>query len=100
LVPKGSILHIPETRAANVADLPGKQFVIWAGFLASQRAWVSTFEVTLEQARGEVAIPVDKIEAFKKGNSIVVATFRGGAISVAPVKSKDVATGQPTSANP
>jgi len=99
LVPKGAVLHVPEGRAANVGDAPGKEFSSWLGFLAGHRAWLSTFEVSLAQARGEAAINPEQIEAFKKGNSIVVAVYRGGPISVLPLKPRD-ASGNPVAAQP
>lgn len=100
LVPINSVIFVPEARAANIIAAPGKDFINWQSFLLSRRAWVTTFEVTLAQARGEVAITPEQIEKFKKGTSIIVATYRGGPISVLPHNAAapgapDVATGKP-----
>ena len=101
LVPKSAVLHVPEARSGSVGDAPGKKFASWPVFLAAHRAWLTPFEVSLAQARGEAPISPDQIEMFKKGTSVVVAVHRGGPISVLPLQPKDaagkpVATSQPT----
>lgn len=98
LVPKNAVIFVPEARAANIISQPGKEYVTWGTFLTTRRAWVTTYEVTLQQARGETPITPEQMEKFKKGNMIVVATFRGGPISVLPHKAKgdaEVATSKP-----
>jgi hypothetical protein len=99
LVPKAAVLHVPEARSASVGDAPGKNFSNWPEFLAARRGWVTSFEVTLAQARGEAPISPEQIEAFKKGSSVVVAVYRGGPISVLPLQPKDAA-GKPVVASP
>ena len=65
---------------------PGVTLQSWREFYAVNRAWVTTVEVTQNQAEGKdpIAEPV-KQQMLKSGN-LIVATYLGGPISVLPIK--------------
>lgn len=86
LVPKRAILAIPKeleerTRLVNATKLFG-----WAEFHANNRGWITTLEVTREQAEGNSPIDQDIQASFKDSKTIVVATYHGGPISILPPK--------------
>ena len=83
LVPKGAVLFVPERNTENVGTKPVGSLLMWREFLAKNPAWVSTHEVSYEQATGETPLPEGSMEHWQKRNCIVVAVHRGGPISLA-----------------
>lgn len=82
LVPKGSVLHLPDALKSHILDQPSGEIMAWTQFLARNRSWLTTSEVSLETASGELPIPPAKSKSWTRGGNIVVAVHRGGAISV------------------
>ncbi len=85
LVPKQAVLHLPPKLKDRFEAQPNIQVQPWAEFFQANRGWIRTVEVTREQAMGIVAMPEELVESFKTSSSAVVATFKGGPISVLPV---------------
>jgi len=85
LVPKQAVLHLPPKLQDRFVVQPNIKVQPWAEFYQANRGWIRTIEVTRAQAMGEVAMPVEIVESFKNSSSAVVATFKGGPISVLPV---------------
>lgn len=104
LVPKGAILVLPDSVKSRVGmEIPGNRLVQFQDFLRSNRGWVSTVEVTREQARGTEKLPESVTERLAKSSMMVVATFNGNPISVLPPKNPEVdqtETSTPTAAQP
>lgn len=88
LVPKQAVLHMPENLKERFKERAGVKVVPWQEFFQSNRGWIRTLEVSREQAVGEVAIPEEVALAFRNSSSAVIATFKGGPISVLPLKEK------------
>lgn len=86
LVPKRAILMVPQDFTDRTKLKPPYRLVGWADFQAANRGWITTVEVNREQAEGKVALSDDTAAVMKKGTSLVVATFRGGPISILPLK--------------
>lgn len=86
LVPKRAVLHLPEKLKDRFKVQPNIKVQPWAEFYQANRGWIRTIEVTREQAMGEVAMPEEVVATFEKSASAVVATYKGGPISVLPVK--------------
>lgn len=86
-VPKGSVFHAPENRAerVNLTKRTGK-YLPFAEFLRVNRGWLTTYNVTLEQARGKSPINEDAKESMEKGGRVVISVCKGGPISVRPPK--------------
>ena len=104
LVPKQAVLHLPEKLKDRFEAKPNIKVQTWADFYLANRGWIRTVEVTREQAMGEVAMPEDIVESFKTSTSAIVATFKGGPISVLPVPepaaNTDGETTKPSSSTP
>jgi hypothetical protein len=86
LVPKRAILQIPKNYRDRVAIQPGAKVVSWAEFYAANRGWITTVEVSREQAEGKNALADDVQLQLTKGGNLVVATYMGGPISMLPLK--------------
>ncbi len=96
LVPKGAILHLPAAYADRMKLVDGAKIVVWSDFLAVNRGWIQTLEVTRRQAEGDDPFPEDTVKALEKSPNVVVATLKGGPISVLPPKNPPPAVpGQP-----
>lgn len=81
LVPKGSILVTPPLHAAKVGMKDGLKIVTWLEFLAVNRGWVTTQEITLPQAEGKTPLSDAVSENLRRSTTVVVATLQGGPIS-------------------
>jgi hypothetical protein len=86
LVPKRAVLHLPEKLADRFKEQPNIKVQSWQDFYLANRGWIRTVEVTREQAMGLAPLSEDLVETFAKSTSAVVATFKGGPISVLPLK--------------
>jgi len=97
LVPKGSVLHLPDKLKKHILKQGQGEILPWQQFLARNRSWLSVAEVDMDTAAGRTPIPEKKLKAWAKTSNIVVAVHRGGAISVrrppapAPDKPEDKA---------
>lgn len=86
LVPKRAILQVPQTYAGYLKMEPGARFVSWLEFYATNRGWITTVEVSREQAEGNVPMAEETQKFLSKNRNLVVATFKSGPISVLPLK--------------
>jgi len=87
LVPKNAIIKIPEKFAGRInKHIEGAKIVGWLDFLSTNRGWITTIEVTLAQAKGEVPVSPDLMETASKSGNLLVAVLQGGPISVIPPK--------------
>lgn len=97
LVPKRAILHVPEELKSRLILPQGTPIQTWADFFAVNRGWITTIEVTRVQAEGNEPLAPEVLERISKSKSLVVATYRGGPISVLPLKVETAAV--PTNTN-
>ena len=86
LVPKGSILHLPESYRRRLKAESGAKIVTWSEFFRRNRGWVTNLEVTRDQAEGTKPFPEATLKTLEKNPRVVVATLAGGPISVLPPK--------------
>ncbi|MBN8460462.1 MAG: hypothetical protein J0M04_21745 [Verrucomicrobia bacterium] len=82
LVPKRALLAVPERFRSRLAMRDGSQVVTWEEFLAIHREWITTVEVTLDEAAGRALLPDKTVRRVAESGNVVVATFLGGPISV------------------
>lgn len=81
-VPKGAILCVPENYQDRVGVAEGEgKYIPFADFAFKNRGWLSTYSVTLEQARGNDPISEDVRKALNESGRVVVSVCKGGAIS-------------------
>jgi len=99
LVPKGSILHVPDNCQGRMKIDPGSKIVPWAEFFRLNRGWVTTMEVSRKQAEADEPLDEKALERISKNPRVVVATLSGGPITVLQKKEPEAdpaaaATGQ------
>lgn len=86
LVPKRAILATPSAHKERLTFKPGSKIVPWAEFYQQNRGWIHTIEVSRSQAEGNHALAEETTSRIAKSRNLVVATFKGGPISVLPLK--------------
>jgi hypothetical protein len=86
LVPKRAILNLPVAMQARLKFQPGSKLINWTDFHALNRGWISTMEVSRPQAEGNEAFKEEISTRISKSGNLVVATYKGGPISVLPRK--------------
>lgn len=91
LVPKRAVLHIPDYYRSRIGIQEGARIVPWREFMIRNRGWVSTHEVDRPTAEGRTPFDEDTTERFSKSSRLIVATLRGGPISVLPPKEPEPA---------
>jgi hypothetical protein len=82
IVPKGAVIHTPEALKARMDVKPVGTLLAWKDFLAKNFGWITTNEVTFDQAAGNDPLPAARVAFWAKQDKIVVAVHQGGPISV------------------
>ncbi len=82
LVPKGSVVFIPAALANRVNVKPVGTLLAWADFFVKNRSWITTNDVSFDQAAGNQPIPAERVAFWSKQDKIVVAVHQTGPISV------------------
>lgn len=82
LIPRGAVLHQPPAQKAKVNARPIGNLLSWSRFLSMNRAWLSSEEVSLPQAKGERAIDDSHRAHWTKQDKVIIAVHFGGPISV------------------
>lgn len=82
LVPKGAVVFLPTALKNRVDVKPVGILLPFAEFLTKNRSWITTNEVTFEQAAGNEALPAERAEFWAKQDKVVIATHQSGPISV------------------
>ena len=100
LVPKRAILMTPKTYSGLIKFESGAKFVSWIDFYTANRGWISTVEVSRTQAEGNAPIAEETRKSIGTSRNLVVATFKGGPISVLPLKEPDPKESQATNNPP
>jgi hypothetical protein len=86
LVPKRAILQIPKEFADRIHFAEGSQVVSWPEFVAMNKGWITTLEISRAQAEGNAPLPDETHKQLSKCTSLVVCTYKGGPISMLPLK--------------
>ena len=86
LIPKRAILATPANYQERLGIKPGARLVGWLEFYTANRAWITTVEVSRRQAEGNLEIAEETRKQIGKSTSLVVATLKGGPISVTPIQ--------------
>jgi hypothetical protein len=86
LVPKRAILQIPKKYEGQIKMEAGSKIVGWADFYTANRSWITTIEVSRVQAEGNEPVAEETQKVMAKSTNLIVATYKGGPISVLPLK--------------
>lgn len=82
LLPKGSVLFVPETMVDRVSLSEGAALVDWREFYRSNSHWLLPWSIKLEQALGEEALDLGHLERLKRMGKVVVAICFDQPISI------------------
>jgi hypothetical protein len=89
LLPKGSVIFVPEILKSRVGWQENAQLVTWSQFFQNNRGWISTMEIDFEQAKGVAPIEEEKATWLGTSTKLVVATFKKGPITMLPPKAPE-----------
>ena len=84
IVPKGSVIHIPDHLKSKIASKPQGRLQEWPVFLRANAGWIHLHSIPLKQAHGQEFLGEEKMKAYKSIGKVVVAVSGGHPISVAP----------------
>jgi len=84
LVPKGSVIWCPTQHQEKIVPHPVGKFIGWTSFVTANRNWITTLEVTKDQAFGKAPIAPEILERHHRGNLVVIATLNGSPITLVP----------------
>jgi len=82
LVPNGAVVFLPEALKSRVNVRPVGTLLPWSEFLTKNPSWITTTEVSFDQAAGNETLPAERTEFWAKQDKIVVAVHQTGPISV------------------
>jgi hypothetical protein len=92
LVPKGAVIFLPAALKAKVDAKPVGTLLPFTEFLTANRAWITTNEVTFDQAAGTQPLPSERVAFWAKQDKIVIAVHQSGPISVRVAKEAQAIT--------
>lgn len=82
LVPRGAVIFLPDAMKSRVDVKPVGNLLAFADFLARNRNWITTNEVSFNQAAGSEALPAERAVFWAKQDKVVIAVHQAGPISV------------------
>lgn len=82
LVPKGAVIFLPEAMRSRVNVKPVGTLLAWSEFLAKNYAWITTNDVSFDQAAGNKPLPAERVAFWGMQEKVVVAVHQNGPISV------------------
>jgi hypothetical protein len=82
IIPKGSVVFLPAVLQARVDAKPAGNLLTYSEFLVQNRNWITTTEVTFDQAAGKEPLPVERVQFWSKQDKLVIAVHQSGPISV------------------
>lgn len=82
LVPNGAVVFVPVAMKSRVNAKIIGTLLPWRDFLARNPSWITTSEVTLDQAAGKESLPAERAAFWAKQDKVVIAVHQSGPISV------------------
>jgi hypothetical protein len=86
MIPTGAVIHLPEVWREKLDAKPVGKLLPWSDFLARNGSWITTSEVTFDQAAGNDPLPAKPAAALANQAKIVIAVLKNGpsAVHVGP----------------
>jgi len=82
IIPKGAIVFLPEALKSRTTSKPVGILLPFLDFLARNPSWITTNEVSFDQAAGNEELPPARIAHWAKQDKLVIAVHQRGPISV------------------
>jgi hypothetical protein len=82
LVPKGAVIFLPAAMKNRVDVKPSGTLLGWLDFVARNQSWISTNDISFEQAAGKKPLQPERVAFWSKQDKVVIAVHQRGPISV------------------
>ena len=82
LIPKGAVIFLPEAMKSRVDAKPSGTLLGWLDFLTRNQAWITTNDISFDQAAGRKPLPAERVAFWPKQDKVVIATHQNGPITV------------------
>jgi hypothetical protein len=82
IIPRGAVICLPAAAKSRVDGKLTGTLLPWTDFLARNYSWITTNEVSFDQAAGAQPLPPERVAFWAKQDKIVIAVHQGGPISV------------------
>ena len=82
LVPQGAVIFLPAALKDRVDAKPVGRLLAFNEFLSINRSWITTNEVSFDQAAGTEPLPAERAGFWAKQDKVVIAVHQNGPISV------------------
>ena len=82
VLPRNSIVYLPESLKQKVVNRPNGAFVSWPQFYLKNRNWIFTHGISLNQAQGTTPLKDGVMQQFKRINRLVIAIHQNNPISI------------------
>ncbi|HEX7262028.1 MAG TPA: hypothetical protein VF258_09450, partial [Luteolibacter sp.] len=82
LIPHGAVIFVPEPMKNRIGDKPSGTLLAFNDFLIKNRAWITTVEISIDQATGTKPLSVKQAEFWPKQDKVVIAVHQNGPISM------------------
>ncbi len=82
LVPRGAVIFVPSAQKARVDVKPVGNLLSWADFFVRNRGWITTTDISFDQAAGNEPMPAERAAFWAKQDKLVIAVHQSGPISV------------------
>ena len=82
LIPNGAVIFIPDALKNRVDAKPIGTLLAWTDFFVKNRGWITTNDVSFDQAAGTEPIPAARVAFWAKQDKIVIAVRQTAPISV------------------
>ncbi len=86
LLPKRSLVFIPEKFQRRVVEAPVGKLILWPTFKNINSSWLRVQDVSLPIAKGEEPLADGIRRQLESGFQVVVSTYKNSPISVMPLK--------------
>ena len=80
MVPNGAVIHLPESQRGHINARPVGNLMSWRDFLAKNSAWLSTRDISFDQAAGNEKVSSSQLAEWREGEKIVIAVHQKGPI--------------------
>ena len=82
ILPKGSVLFCPEKHSKRILKAPKGKIISFNAFIAANRNWITTLEVSPQRIRGNEPITDEERVNLEKAGKIVISTMRQNPVTV------------------
>lgn len=76
IVPTGAVIFLPNAAKSHLARKPVGKLLNFTEFLKANSTWITTHEVSFEQAAGTETLPAERVSCWANQNKLVIAVHQ------------------------